>query len=98
MKKYNEEYFSVVEIGTGRKIADCGDELDALSLVAFDSKNRTIVRNKFLMSPVIDIEIPKSLPTNQIVTTTNSEFDEFFSVESNRQIELPEGQGRPIVV
>ena len=67
MKKYNEEYFSVIEIKTGRKIVDCGDESDALAMVAFDPQNRTITRNKFLMGPVVDVEIPKALPTNEIV-------------------------------
>ncbi|WJZ48293.1 hypothetical protein [Synechococcus phage DSL-LC02] len=67
MKKYNEEYFSVIEIKTGRKIVDCGDESDALAMVAFDPQNRTITRNKFLMGPVVDIEMPKQLPTSGIV-------------------------------
>lgn len=68
MNKYNtEEYFSVIDIKTGRKIVDCGDELDALAMVAFDPQNRTITRNKFLMGPVVDIEMPKALPTSGIV-------------------------------
>ena len=49
MKKYNEEYFSVIEIKTGRKIVDCGDEMDAHTMVSFDPQNRTITKNKFLM-------------------------------------------------
>jgi hypothetical protein len=66
--KYNsQEYFSVIEIKTGRKICDCGDESDALMMVSFDPQNRTITKNKFLMGPVIDIEIPKQLPTNEVV-------------------------------
>jgi hypothetical protein len=69
MKKYNEEYFSVIETKTGRKIADCGEEEDALMLVSFDPKNRTITKNKFLMGPVVDIEIPKVLPTSNIVAS-----------------------------
>ena len=67
MKKYNEEYFTVIETKTGKKIADCGDEQDALMMISFDPKNRTYTRNKFLMGPVVDIEIPKALPTNEIV-------------------------------
>jgi hypothetical protein len=67
MKKYNEEYFSVIETKTGRKIVDCGLEEDALAMVALDPQNRTYTRNKFLMGPVVDIEIPKALPTNEIV-------------------------------
>jgi len=67
MKKYNEEYFSVLDKKTGRKILDCGDEQDALAMVAFDPHNRTYTRNKFLMGPVVDVEIPKQLPTSEVV-------------------------------
>jgi hypothetical protein len=73
MKKYNEEYFSVINAKTGKKIADCGDEIDAIMLVSFDSQNRTYTSNKFLMSPVIDIEIPKQLPTSNIVVSNVNE-------------------------
>jgi hypothetical protein len=73
MKKYNEEYFSVIETKTGRKIADCGKEEDALMMVSFDPQNRTYTRNKFLMGPVVDVEIPKQLPTSNIVVTNINE-------------------------
>lgn len=101
MKKYNsEDYFSVIDKRTGRKIVDCGDELDALSMVAFDPQNRTITRNKFMMGPVVDIEMPKALPTNEIVAvhTVNAEkFDEYFgNLLKPNQSKLPEGQGKPL--
>lgn len=67
MKYSTGEYFSVIEIKTGRKICDCGDELDALMMVSYDPSNRTITRNQFLMGQVIDIEIPKQLPTTELV-------------------------------
>ena len=67
MKKYNEEYFSVLNKKTGKKILDCGDESDALAMVAFDPQNRTYTRNKFLMGQVVDIETPKALPTSNVV-------------------------------
>ena len=67
MKYQSEDYFSVIETKTGRKICDCGDEYDALMMVSFDPANRTITRNQFLMGQVVDIEIPKQLPTNEIV-------------------------------
>lgn len=104
MKKYNsEDYFSVIEIKTGRKIADCGEEIDALMMVSFDPKNRTIMRNKFMMGPVVDVEIPKALPTSEIVIDTSSykEHQENWMVEKiNKlpQIKLPEGQGKPVIV
>ena len=103
MKKYNtEDYFSVIETRTGRKILDCGEESDALAMVAFDPANRSILRNKFLMGQVIDIEMPKSLPTNEIVQGAAGSSWEIPIATGNGpglpQIKLPEGQQKPVVV
>jgi len=101
MKKYNsEDYFSVIDKRTGRKIVDCGEELDALVMVSYDAQNRTITRNKFMMGQVVDIEIPKALPTNEIVINTEpyKQHQEEWMVEKLNQlpqIKLPEGQGIP---
>ena len=67
MKYQSEDYFSVVNKKTGKKICDCSDKIDALMMVSFDLQNRIITRNQFLMGQVVDIEIPKQLPTNEIV-------------------------------
>ena len=102
MKKYNsEDYFSVIEIKTGRKICDCAEEVDALMMISFDPQNRTITRNKFMMGQVIDIEIPKALPTNEIAINTEpyKQHQEEWIVEKINQlpqIKLPEGQGIPV--
>ena len=105
MNKYNtEDYFSVIEKKTGRKIVDCGEERDALEMVAFDPANRTYTRNKFLMGPVIDIEMPKALPTSNIVGGVGSSSEIRTATgangpgESLPQIKLPEGQQEPFVV
>ena len=104
MNKYNtEDYFSVIETKTGRKIVDCGDEQDAHAMVAFDPANRTITRNKFLMGQVIDIVMPKCLPTNEIAINTKpyqDHQDEWVIEKINQlsQIKLPEGQQKPVVV
>jgi len=104
MKKYNtEDYFSVIETRTGRKILDCGEESDALAIVAFDPANRSILRNKFLMGQVIDIEMPKSLPTNEIAINTKpyqDHQDEWMVEKINQlpQIKLPDRQQEPFVV
>jgi len=105
MNRYNsEDYFSVIETRTGRKILDCGDEQDAHAMVAFDPTNRTITRNKFLMGPVIDIEMPKALPTNEIVQgAVSSSWQPPISTGGNGggplpQIKLPEGQQEPFKV
>ena len=103
MKKYNsEDYFSVIETKTGRKILDCGEEQDALVMVSFDPANRSILRNKFLMGQVIDIEMPKSLPSNEIVQGAAGSSWEIPIATGNGpglpQIKLPEGQQKPVVV
>jgi len=102
MKKYNsEDYFSVIDKRTGRKIADCAEEADALMMVSFDPQNRTITRNKFMMGPVVDIEMPKALPTNEITINTEpykQHQEEWIVDKINQlpQIKLPEGQGIPV--
>ena len=104
MNKYNsEDYFSVIDKRTGKKLLDCGEEMDALAMVAFDPQNRTITKNKFLMGQVIDIEMPKALPTNEIVIDTREyqEHQDNWMVEKINQlpqIKLPEGQQEPFRV
>ena len=97
MNKYqSEEYFSVLNKKTGKKLLDCGDEQDALAMVAFDPQNRTYTRNKILMSPVIDVEMPKALPTNEIVVNMDGGVGGSWEVSEPEK--LPEGQGEPVVV
>lgn len=102
MNKYNsEEYFSVIENKTGRKIVDCGEELDAIIMISFDPQNRTYTRNKFLMGPVVDIKIPKQLPTTN-VTISNSK-ENGYAPEKEQIldagiIKLPESEAIPFVV
>ena len=102
MNKYNsEDYFSVIDTKTGRKICDCGLEEDALTMVSFDPHNRTYTRNKFLMGPVVDIEIPKQLPTSNITVSNVQEggcTTRKKQLQDAGPIKLPEGQGKPVVV
>jgi hypothetical protein len=101
MKKYNEEYFSVLNKKTGKKLLDCGDEQDALAMVTFDPQNRTYTRNKFLMGPVVDVEIPKALPTSEVVVNMDGGVGGSWDVrepEKLPQIKLPERQQEPFVV
>jgi hypothetical protein len=99
--KYNSEnYFSVVDKKTGRKIVDCAEEMDAILMVSFDPENRTITRNQFLMGQVIDIEMPKALPTNDIAINPKpyQEHQDKWIVEKINQlpqIKLPERQQEP---
>jgi len=95
MNKYNsEEYFSILDKKTGRKLLDCGDELDALSMVAMDPQNRTYTRNQFLMGSVVDIEMPKQLPTTDIVTTPKEPNKQL----RQHQIKLPESEWEKVSV
>ena len=104
MNKYNtEEYFSVIDKRTGRKIVDCAEWSDAMLMLDFDPQNRTITRNKFLMGQVIDIEMPKALPTTEIVQGAAGSSSEISIATGNEpgqlpQIKLPEGQQEPFVV
>jgi hypothetical protein len=104
MNKYNtEDYFSVRERRTGRKICDCGDFEDARMMMNLDTPNREIVKNKTLMSPVIDVVMPKALPTNEITINTKpyqDHQDEWMVEKINQlpQIKLPEGQQEPFRV
>jgi len=98
MKKYNEEYFSVLDKKTGRKIVDCAEEMDALIMVSFDPQNRIITKNKFLMGQVVDIEMPKALPTNEIVVNMDGGVGGSWEVKELPQIKLPEGQQEPVIV
>ena len=101
MKKYNEEYFSVINQNTGKKLMDCGLEEDALAMVSLDPQNRTYTRNKFLMGPVVDIEMPKALPTNEIVVNMDGGVGGSWEVkepEKLPQIKLPDRQAEPVIV
>jgi hypothetical protein len=104
MNKYNtEDYFSVIDKNTGRKIVDCAEWSDAMMMLDFDPQNRTITRNKFLMGQVIDIEMPKALPTTEIVQGASGSSSENPMPSGNGpgqlpQIKLPQGQQEPFVV
>ena len=103
MKKYNEEYFSVINKNTGKKIVDCAEYSDAMVMVSFDPQNRTITTNKMLMGPVVDIEMPKALPTSEIVVNMDGESWRVEEATGNGpgalpQIKLPEGQQKPVVL
>ena len=101
MKKYNEEYFSIIDKRTGKKILDCGDEMDAIAMVNMDPQNRVMTKNKFLMGQVVDIDMPKALPTNEIVVNMDGGVGGSWEVrepEKLPQIKLPEGQQEPVIV
>jgi hypothetical protein len=104
MNKYNsEDYFTVRERRTHKKICDCAEYSDAMMMFDIDPHNRQITRNKFLMGQVVDVEIPKALPTNEIAIDTKEYQDHqnqwmVDKINQLPQIKLPEGQGEPVIV
>ena len=101
MKKYNDEYFTVRERRTHKKICDCGSFEDARMMMGLDGPNREIIKNKVIMAQVVDVEMPKALPTNEIVVNMNGGVGGSWEVrepEKLPQIKLPEGQGQPVIV
>jgi len=101
MKKYNEEYFSVINRNTGKKIVDCAEYSDAMMMFDIDPHNRQITRNKFLMGQVVDVQMPKALPTSEIVVNMDGGVGGSWEVrepESLPQIKLPDRQAEPVRV
>ena len=92
MKYQSEDYYSVLDKKTGRKLLDCGDESDALAMVAFDPENRTYTRNQFLMGQVIDVQMPKALPTNEVVSVPKSQPKKL----KEHQNKLPQSELEPL--
>jgi hypothetical protein len=106
MKRYNsEDYYSVINKNTGVKIVDCAQQEDALLMVSFDPQNRTITTNKFLMGQVVDVVMPKALPTSEIVVNMDGGVGGSWRVETTTgngpglpQIKLPERQQEPVII
>jgi hypothetical protein len=92
MNKYiPDEYFSVIYKKTGKKKCDCGWEVDAMEMVSRNPGELTYVKNtNHLMGQVIDVEIPKALPTNEIVVNMDGGVGGSWEVQEPRQLE--EGQ------
>jgi hypothetical protein len=104
MKRYNsEDYYSVINKNTGVKIVDCAQKEDALLMVSFDPQNRVITTNKFLMGQVVDVVMPKALPTSEIVVNMDGGVGGSWRVETTTgngpglpQIKLPDRQQEPL--
>ena len=103
MKRYNsEDYFSVIDRRTGRKIVDCAEYSDAMMMFDIDPHNRQITKNKFLMDQVVDVVMPKALPTSEIVVNMDGGVGGSWRVETTTgngpglpQIKLPDRQQEP---
>ena len=106
MKRYNsEDYFSVIDRRTGRKIVDCAEYSDAMMMFDIDPHNRQITRNKFLMGQVVDVVMPKALSTSEIVVNMDGGVGGSWRVETTTgngpglpQIKLPDRQQEPVII
>ena len=104
MKRYNsEDYYSVINKNTGKKIADCAQQEDALMMASLDPQNRVITKNKFLMGQVVDIVMPKELPTSEISIDPKpyqEHQDEWMVEKINQlpQLKLPDRQQEPVII
>jgi DNA-binding beta-propeller fold protein YncE len=49
------DYWVVTNTRTGKVIAHCGEEIDAIMLVAFDKDKRSYRKQKFIMDQVITV-------------------------------------------
>lgn len=49
------DYWVVTDTRTGRVIAHCGEEIDAIMLVGFDTDKRSYRKQKFILDQVITV-------------------------------------------
>ena len=88
------EYWEVVDRWTGKVVAQCSEESDALMLCKFRPKERIHRKARFIMDQVIDItsttdkQLPGQLglPSGQI------------PVLNDYKEKLPEGLQKPVIV
>ena len=80
---------------TGRVLAHCGEEADALMMISFDPDKRTYRKQKLIMDQVITVTstVDKQLPGQQGLPAAKEELP---PVDLQQQVWLPEGQGVPI--
>jgi len=49
------DYWVVIQKSTGRVIANCGDEKDAIMMFEFNPQNRSYHKKKIIMDQIIDV-------------------------------------------
>lgn len=88
------DYWVVIEKSTGRVIAHCGEESDAMMLVSFNKDNRIWRKQRFIMDQVIDVDstCDKQLPGQVGLPPAP------VPVLDTYKEKLPEGQGEPVRV
>ena len=86
------ENYSVINLNTGERIADCATLEDAKMMVSFSPANRAYRKNRFIVDQVIDITstTDKQLPGQQGLPASPhdslSEFEERLLLSESKSI------------
>ena len=86
------ENYSVINLNTGERIADCATLEDAKMMVSFSPANRAYRKNRFIVDQVIDITstTDKQLPGQQGLPASPhdslSEFEERILLSESKSI------------
>ena len=88
------ESYSIINLNTGSKIAECSTLEDAKMMVAFSPANRAYRKNRFIVDQVIDITstTDKQLPGQLGLPSTKERLS-----DSEETILLPEAEGIPFI-
>jgi len=88
------DYWVVTDIRTGRVIAHCGEELDAIMLVGFDKNKRFYKKQKFIMDQVITVSATtdKQLP-GQLGLPVGT-----YKIEDKKIYSIEEGTSMPVTI
>lgn len=88
------DYWVVTNTRTGRIIAHCGLEEDAVMLVGFDKDKRTYRKQKFIMDQVITVTstTDKQLP-GQVGLPPGT-----YKIEDRKIYSIEEGTSMPVTV
>lgn len=89
------DYWVVIDKSTGKVIAHCGEETDALMLVGLDKDKRTYHKQKFILDQVITVTstTDKQLPGQQGLPASKEELP---PIDLQQQVWLPERQEIPV--
>ena len=88
------EYWVVIEYRTGKVIAHCGNQLDAIMLCELYPKERVYKKQRFIQDQVIDVTstTDKQLPGQLGLPAAVEE------LPMQQQVWLPEGLSEPVKI
>ena len=88
------ESYSIINLNTGSKIAECSTLEDAKMMVSFSPANRAYRKNRFILDQVIDITstTDKQLPGQVGLPSAKERLS-----DSEERILLPEAEGIPFI-